>query len=113
MFLLPDTKPVAECVAVGAANRDLFTIYNKLINVHLKLLGEHYFTPQAGNPNLHYFFVDGLVKFRPKKWKTNFELSAVLNVKSYRTFYLSANTATASTYTLPGRFVLLKVMFKI
>jgi len=89
--------------------------YNPLTNVHFRLLGQHYFTRQVGNPNLKYFFADGSVKFRPNKWKTNFELSAVniLNVKAYRSFNLSANTFTASSYTLPGRIVLLKVMFKI
>lgn len=89
--------------------------YNPLANVQFRLSGQHYFTRQVGNPNLQYFFADGSVKFRPNKWKTNFELSAVniLNVKTYRSFNLSANTFTASSYMLPGRIVLLKVMFKI
>ncbi len=89
--------------------------YQPLNNVHFRLSGEHYFTRQVGNPVLQYFFTDGSVKFRPNKWKTNFELSAVniLNVKAYRAFYLSANTFTASSYTLPGRIVMLKVIFKI
>jgi hypothetical protein len=89
--------------------------YNPLTNVHFRLLGQHYFTRRVGNPDLQYFFADGSVKFRPNKWKTNFELSAVniLNVKAYRSFNLSANTFTASSYTLPGRIVVLKVMFKI
>ena len=89
--------------------------YNPLSNVHFRLSGEHYLTRQVGNPNLQYFFADGSVKFKPNKWKTNFELSAVniLNVKTYRSFNLSANTFTASSYSLPGRIVLLKVMFKI
>jgi hypothetical protein len=30
---ISDTGPVAERVAVDAANRDLFTIYNKLMNL--------------------------------------------------------------------------------
>lgn len=89
--------------------------YNPLTNVHFRLSGEHYFTQQVGNPHLKYFFADGSVKFRPNKWKTNFELSAVniMNVKAYRSFNLSTNRFTASSYTLPGRIVLLKVMFKI
>jgi hypothetical protein len=89
--------------------------YTALTNVHFRLSGQHYFTQQVGNPNLQYFFADGSVKFRPDKWKTSFELSAVniLNVKAYRSFNLSANMFTASSYTLPGRIVLLKVMFKI
>jgi hypothetical protein len=36
-----------------------------------------------------------------------------LNVKTYKAFYLSANTFTASSYALPGRIVLLKVLFNI
>ncbi|HMH24816.1 MAG TPA: carboxypeptidase-like regulatory domain-containing protein [Puia sp.] len=89
--------------------------YNPLSNVQFRLSGEHYFTRQEGNPHLKYFFADASAKFRVSKWKANFELSAVnfLNVKTYRAFYLSANTFTASSYALPGRIVLLKVMFNL
>jgi hypothetical protein len=89
--------------------------YNPLTNVQFRLSGEHYFTGQEGNPDLKYFFADASAKFRVGKWKPNFELSAVnfLNVKVYRAFYLSANMFTASSYALPGRIVLLKVMFNL
>jgi hypothetical protein len=91
--------------------------YNPLTNVQCKLSGEHYFTRQEGNPDLKYFFADASAKkiFRVRKWKASFELSAVnfLNVKTYRAVYLSANTFTASSYALPGRIVLLKVMFNL
>jgi hypothetical protein len=89
--------------------------YNPLTNFQFKLSGDHYFTRQEGNPDLKYFFADASVKFRVGKWKPNFELSAVnfLNVRNYRAVYLSANTFTASSYALPGRIVLLKVMFRI
>ena len=89
--------------------------YNPLTNVQFKLSGEHYFTRQEGNSDLKYFFADASAKFRVSKWKAHFELSAVnfLNVRTYRAFYLSANTFTASSYALPGRIVLLKVMFNL
>ena len=89
--------------------------YNPLPHVQFKLSGEHYFTRQEGNPDLKYFFADASAKFRLGKWKPHFELSAVnfLNVKAYRAFYLSANTFTANSYALPGRIVLLKVMFNL
>jgi Carboxypeptidase regulatory-like domain len=89
--------------------------YNPLTLVQLKLSGEHYFTRQEGNPDLKYFFADALAKFRVPKWKPRFELSAVnfLNVKTYRELYLSANTFTANSYVLPGRIVLLKVMWNL
>jgi hypothetical protein len=79
------------------------------------LSGEDYFTRQGGNPDLKYFFADASPKFRVSKWKTNFELSAVnfLNVRNYRALYLSANTFTANSYALPGRIVLVKVMWNL
>jgi hypothetical protein len=89
--------------------------YNPAEEVQLNLSGEHYFTRQQGNSDLKYFFADASAKFRINKWKTDFELSAVnfLNVKTYNALYLSANTLTASSYTLPGRIILLKAMFNI
>jgi hypothetical protein len=89
--------------------------YNPLTNVQFRLSGEHYFTRQEGNPDLKYFFADASAKFRVPKWKTRFELSAVnfLNVRNYRAVYLLANTFTARESALPGRIVLLKVMFNL
>jgi hypothetical protein len=89
--------------------------YNPATNLQFKLSGEHYFTRQQGNPDLKYFFADAVAKFRIQKWKTDLELSATnfLNVKTYNALYLSANTLTASSYTLPGRIILLKVLFNI
>jgi hypothetical protein len=89
--------------------------YVPISSVQFKLSGEHYYTRQQGNPDLKYFFADASAKFRVGKWKTSFELSAVnfLNVKTYSTFYLSANTFTASSYALRGRIVLLKAMWNL
>jgi len=89
--------------------------YNPADELQFKLSGEDYFTRQQGNPDLKYFFADASAKFRVKKWKTDFELSAVnfLNVKTYNALYLSANTLTANSYTLPGRIILLKVLFNL
>ncbi|HEY4322442.1 MAG TPA: carboxypeptidase-like regulatory domain-containing protein [Mucilaginibacter sp.] len=89
--------------------------YDPVESVQFKLSGEHYFTRQQGNPDLKYFFADASAKFRISKWKTDLELSAVnfLNVKTYNALYLSANTLMESSYTLPGRIILLKLMFNI
>ena len=89
--------------------------YNPLTNLQFRLSGEHYFTRQEGNPDLKYFFADASAKFKVSKWKASFELSAVnfLNVRTYGALNLSANTFTASSYTLPGRIVLLKILFTI
>jgi hypothetical protein len=89
--------------------------YNPTDELQFKLAGEHYFTRRQGNPDLKYFFADASAKFKIKKWKTDFELNAVnfLNVKTYNALYLSANTLTANSYQLPGRIVLLKVLFNL
>ena len=89
--------------------------YDPVDDVQFNLSGEHYFTRQQGNPDLKYFFADASVKFRVNKWKTDLELSAVnfLNVKTYNALYLSANTLTASSYTLPGRIIMIKMMFNL
>ncbi|MDB5087045.1 MAG: hypothetical protein JWR09_1039 [Mucilaginibacter sp.] len=89
--------------------------YDPAEAVQFNLSGEHYFTYQQGNPDLKYFFADASVKFRVIKWKTDLEFSAVnfLNVKKYNALYLSANTLSASSYTLPGRIILLKVLFNL
>lgn len=89
--------------------------YEPADDIQFNLFGEHYFTYQQGNPNLKYFFTDASVKYRISKWKTDLQLSAnnFLNVKTYNALYLSANTLTASSYTLPGRIVMLKVMFNL
>jgi hypothetical protein len=89
--------------------------YDPTTYLQFKLSGEHYFTRQQGNSDLKYFFADADAKFRIEKWKIDLDLSAInfLNVKTYNTLYLSANTLTASSYTLPGRIILLKVQFHI
>ncbi|MFT3933629.1 MAG: hypothetical protein QM726_08455 [Chitinophagaceae bacterium] len=89
--------------------------YNPLSSLQCRLSGEHYFTHQDGNKDLKYFFADASMKYNVKKWKVNLEFSAVnfLNVKNYSALYLSANTFTSSSYTLPGRIILCKLLFNL
>ncbi|WP_170227705.1 carboxypeptidase-like regulatory domain-containing protein [Mucilaginibacter frigoritolerans] len=103
------TYHIKELVQQAALN------YNPSDNLLFKLSGEHYITYQNQASDLKYFFADASAKFRIEKWKTDLELSAAnfLNVKNYNALYLSANTLTASSYTLPGRIVLLKVLFNL
>lgn len=89
--------------------------YDPANNIQFKLSGEYYLTGQTGNPGLKYFFADASLKFKLKKWKTDVECSAVnfLNIKTYNALYLSANTFTASSYTLPGRIAMIKFFFNL
>ena len=88
--------------------------YEPAEDVFFKLSGDDYLTYQQGN-NLKYFFADASVKFRITQLKSDVELSALnfLNVKNYSYLNLSANTFTASSYRLPGRIVMVKVMFNL
>jgi len=105
----------ASAFHVDQLQQQASVYYNPTDELQFKLAGEHYFTRQQGNPDLKYFFADASAKFKIKRWKTDFELSAVnfLNVKTYNALYLSANTLIANSYTLPGRIVLLKAMFNL
>lgn len=89
--------------------------YNPGNNVQFKLSGEHYFTRQQGNPNLKYLFADASLRFRITQLKSDLELNAVnfLNVKIYNAPYLSANRSTLTSYTLPGKIILFKVLFNL
>ena len=103
------TYHIKELVQQAAIN------YDPGDNLLFKLSGEHYITYQSQMNELKYFFADASMKFRISKFKTDVELSAVnlFNVKNYNALYLSANTFTASSFTLPGRIVMLKLMFNI
>ena len=89
--------------------------YEPTKRLQLKLSGEHYFTSRRGNANLNYFFADAVVKYRIKKCNTDIELDAtnLLDVKTYDAVYLSANMLTASSYVLPGRIVMFKLLFNL
>jgi hypothetical protein len=112
-----DSHSAAEASAfkIDQLQQQASVNYNPADDLQFKLSGEYYFTRQQGNPDLKYFFADASMKFRINKLKTDLELSAVnlFNIKSYNALYLSANTFTASTFTLPGRIVMLKLMFNI
>ncbi len=112
-----DSHSAAEASAfhIDQLQQQASVNYVPMDELQFKLAGEHYFTRQRGNADLKYFFVDASAKFRIKSWKTDFELSAVnfLNVKTYNALYLSANTLTAGSCTLPGRIILVKVMFNL
>jgi hypothetical protein len=89
--------------------------YNPTTDLQFKLSGEQYFTRRKGNANLQYLFADAWVKYHVKKWGTDLRLGATnfLDVKTYNALYLTTNTVTASSYTLPGRIILLKLMFNL
>lgn len=87
--------------------------YNPTADLQFNLSGEHYLTIRKGNAGLKYFFADAWIKYHVRKWRVDWQLTTtnVFDIKTYNALYLTANTLTASRYTLPGRIILLKLMF--
>ncbi|GAB3927143.1 carboxypeptidase-like regulatory domain-containing protein [Mucilaginibacter myungsuensis] len=89
--------------------------YNPLDNFFTSLSGDHYYTHQPGANDLNYTFADASLRYKFKKAKIDLELTAqnLLDTKTYSAVYLSANVYTSSTYRIPGRIILGKVMFTL
>ncbi|RYU86846.1 hypothetical protein EWM62_16985 [Mucilaginibacter terrigena] len=89
--------------------------YNPLNNLFFSVAADHYYTHQQQANDLKYIFADASMKYKFNKLKLDLELSAqnLFNTKTYSALYLSANTFTNSSYTIPGRFMLAKVMFNL
>jgi len=106
---------VASTDEVDQLQQQLAIYYNPTEKLQFKLSGEHFFTHSQGNPNLNYTFADASAKYRFNKPKIELQLNAtnLLNVKTYKALYLTANTLTAGSYTLPGRIILLKILFNL
>ncbi|OCX52929.1 hypothetical protein BEL04_00960 [Mucilaginibacter sp. PPCGB 2223] len=89
--------------------------YNPSNRLFIKLSGDHYITQQTQAADLSYFFADATARYKFNKPKIDVELSAnnLFDTKTYSAFYLSANTFTSNSYTIPGRYFLAKVFFNI
>jgi hypothetical protein len=89
--------------------------YSITDNIYLNVSGDHYYTHQQQSPDLKYMFADASLRYKFKKIKADVEISAqnLFNTKTYSALYLSANTFTSSSYTIPGRFMLAKVTFNL
>jgi hypothetical protein len=89
--------------------------YNPTSNLFFAVSGDHYYTHQQQSNDLKYMFADASMRYKLTKVKADIELSAqnLFNTKTYSALYLSANTFTSSSYTIPGRFLLAKVTFNL
>jgi hypothetical protein len=89
--------------------------YNPLSNLFTSLSGDHYYTYQKGANDLKYIFADASLRYKFKKAKLDLEVTAqnLFDTKNYSAVYLSANISTTSTYNIPGRIILGKVMFTL
>jgi hypothetical protein len=104
-----------SAVRIDQLQQQAAVYYFPAVDWQFKVSGEYYFTSSRGSPDLKDFFADASAKYRVKKWKIDLQLEAAnfLNVRSYRALALAANTLTASSYTLPGRIILGKILFNL
>lgn len=89
--------------------------YDPKPDLQLKLSGEYYYTHSGADPDLNYFFADASLRYHCTKRNIDWELDAtnILDVRTYKAVTLVANTFTASSYALPGRIILLKIVFTL
>ena len=89
--------------------------YNPLSNLFFAMSADHYYTHQQQANDLKYIFADASIRYKLKKVKADVELSAqnLFNTTNYSALYLSANTFTSSSYSIPGRFLLAKLTFNL
>lgn len=89
--------------------------YTPSANFLIGVSADHYYTRQQQAGDLKYIFADASLRYKINKLRTDIELSAknLFNMQNYSAVYLSANVFTSSTYSIPGRIILAKVMFNI
>jgi len=115
-----DTRSEASTYTVPASrirrlNQQAAVNYNPTNRFFLKLSGDHYYARQNQMKDLSYIFADLSGRYKFKKRNIDLELTAnnLLNKKTYSALYLSGNTFTSNSYRIPGRMLLLQVMFNI
>ncbi|MBW4890324.1 TonB-dependent receptor [Mucilaginibacter sp. HMF5004] len=103
------TTSIQQLQQTGSIN------YAPVTDLNFRLSGDNYYTHQAPGTDLKYTFADFAIKYKFNKIKTDVELSAVnlFDTKTYSALYLSANNFTSNTYTIPGRYILMKLFFNI
>jgi len=103
------TSSVQQIQQTGTIN------YAPLTNLYFRLSGDHYFSHQNQGSDLKYFFADASARYKFNKIKTDLELVAnnLFDTRTYSALYLSANTFTSNTYTIPGRLFILKASFNL
>lgn len=86
-----------------------FTIFS---GFHINMSARHLFSHQEGLKDINYVFMDTFVRYRFKKWKTDFEfnLSNLGNIKRFDMYTISANMEAQNSYQLRGRMGILKMV---
>lgn len=89
--------------------------YSPLRQVFLRISANHLYTKQPGMEDIQYYFVDAFLRKYLVKWRTDveFNLTNLMNVRTFETYSLTANEIFHSKYELRGRMAVLKVIFNL
>lgn len=88
------------------------TLFSK---VHFNFSARHLYNHQVGLKDINYIFIDGFVRYRFTKWRTDLDLNMTNlgDIKRFNTYQISANMESQNNYQLRGRMVVLKAVFNL
>lgn len=104
----------------GTLDREIYSLSQHLgfpvtlfAKVHFNFSARHLYNHQAGLKDINYVFVDGLVRYRLTKWRTDLDLNLTNlgDIKRFDTYQISANMETQNSYPLRGRTAVIKAVF--
>lgn len=107
---------------VGALDRDVVNISQSIgfpvtlfKGFHFNFSARHLYSYQEAFSAINYVFMDTFIRYRSKKWKTDFELNLTNlgNIKRFDTYTVSANMESHNSYQLRGRMGVLKMVFNM
>lgn len=106
----------------GALDREIYSVSQHMgfpvtlfSKVYFNLSARHLYNHQAGLKDINYIFIDGFVRYRFTKWRTDLDLNMTNlgDIKRFNTYQISANMESQNNYQLRGRMVVLKAVFNL
>ncbi len=108
---VPDNTPaIHNRVSIHSQQMEL--VITPSIPLYITFRGAYQLNKTTGSHN-DYFFIDGNIRYRAKKLRTDleFDIDNLLNVRSYNILSTTTNLLNESVYRLRGRMFLLKATF--
>lgn len=83
--------------------------------IHFNISARHLYVKQPQQKNISYIFLDSHLRYRIPKQDIEliFLMDNIANIKTYKTYAVSANQQSQNEYNLRGRTTMLKVIFPL
>lgn len=109
----PKLKEVGFPQQVFRSTQNIALYYSPESYIHLGLKGQQLYSDSRMNSSSEYYFFDANIRYKQRKWRTEFELemSNLANVKTFEYSYLDNNSMFFNSYRLNGRILMLKVNY--